>query len=223
MAPSIPASSQPLEFDTHDGAHAVVKPPPPARRPEPEPRGPRGVVVPAQRPEAKRDAFVRALYEEHGEFIVRTCQRQQDVGPESARDLAQQVVLVALADHDRGEAPDNMRGYLTKVIRNVASNHRREWEPPVEPGADVDTLECFRTGPLTAAQRTQMRAMVMGYMARLPEAWREVVEMVDRQGMTIEAVAAALDRPGGTVGSQLARGRARLRELLAADEADAGK
>jgi RNA polymerase sigma-70 factor (ECF subfamily) len=202
-------------------------------KPEPEPRGPRVVIVPpgptaCERPTGEqptgeqaagdREAFMREVVKEHGAFIEQTIRRSVDVGPDSRQDLGQLTLLAVLRCYDRKQVPDNMRGYLTGIIHNLAATHQQSRQPWQEPGEDPDQLPAMKSGPVTAVQRAQALAKVKGYMARLSPACAEVVRKVDQEGMTLEEAAAALGVPVGTVASRLKRGRERLCALIAADE-----
>ena len=62
--------------------------------------------------------------------------------------------------------------------------------------------------------------LVQQALDKLPVHYREVVDLVDRDGMSYEAAATELEIPTGTVMSRLHRGRRRLRENLAGTHLD---
>jgi RNA polymerase sigma factor (sigma-70 family) len=178
------------------------------------------VVRPPERPaqEGKRDAFVRMLDAEHGEFIRATCRAQGDVNEESTKDLAQRVLITAAEQFEKHELdedwpPKNMRGWLYTLARHEACNHRRGRRHEADPETDADALFSPAPDPEGTAEFAERRAKFFRYLDDLPQAEAEVVLCVDFYEMTIEQTATAVGRPWGTVAAQLTRGRAKLVEL----------
>src|SRR5690349_19196082 len=80
---------------------------PPRARREPAQK----VVVAAPRPPTgDREKFMRWLYKEHGPFILLVLLGRRDIGPESAQDIRQEVLLAVDAYVTQKALPDNMRG-----------------------------------------------------------------------------------------------------------------
>jgi RNA polymerase sigma-70 factor, ECF subfamily len=105
-------------------------------------------------------------------------------------------------------------GILAHEARKARARERRSPEPERlvrEPVADA-ALE---------AERAEVLAHLDAALARLPEAFRPVLQLRLRHGLTVPEIAAALGRPPGTVRSQLARGTEALRRALPAGLADA--
>jgi len=151
--------------------------------------------------------------------FVRRVSAQYTRTPSDADDLAQEALTKAyrgIGGFD-GRYP---RAWLRRIIANTAaSNARRrrvsevvlEHEPPVV-GEGIGAVERFRPdvialeGALDPALEVAVHALSADH--------REIVELVDVDGLTYEEAAAILDVPIGTVMSRLHRARSRLRDAL---------
>ena len=188
-----------------------------------------------------------SLVREHGQAVFRTLTRLTGAGPH-VQDLAQEVFLRlyrALPEF-RGDAA--LSTYLYRITVNVAQDEwkrrRREREHVAPPGTHYDTgdaapLENMAADAFageharTPEQQLQLREFseqVEVALLALPERERTVLVLYHQEELSYEGVAAALGLPVNTVRTHLHRGRARLRELLAAgarrgrrEEAYAGK
>lgn len=226
MNPSDPQNPPaPQTLTTCHGVTVIVRPaPPPApkkRKPEVPERFPSVVIRPPERPahEGTRDAFVRRLDAEHGKFIAAACLAEGDVTKESTKDMAQRVLIIAGEQFDKQDfethgPPANLRGWLVRIIRNDACNHRRVWKlEEADPDADADAVASPTEDPEGTAELAERRAKLTRYLEAIPPDEAEVVWCVDLYEMTIEETATALGRPWGTVAAQLARARKKLEEL----------
>lgn len=182
--------------------------PPPA----PAPRPPRVVVRPPTEAVQARNALLEKLHAEHEEFIRTTLLRRGDVLEESTKDLGQEVLLHLCQRIEEKGLPDNVRGYLTEVIRRIVSNHKQAWKPKVAPGAEADEEASAAPDPETSATLAERRAKLSRYVGELSDEEADVIRCVGARGMTIEETAADLGRPVGTVATQLARARDKLRD-----------
>jgi RNA polymerase sigma factor (sigma-70 family) len=215
----------PRSFTTDGGVTVIVQPPPapePKRAPDPWDHRPAVVIVPPPRPERDREAFLRSLCAQHGDFIRRTLLRRGDITAESTKDIQQRVLLVVDAHVQEHGEPENIRGFLTGVIRNEVRRHKRRWRPDVDPGADAEAAFETTPSPETQARRGEQREKLARYLACLAPEEAEVVQAIDILGLTVDATAELLGRPRGTVSTQLTRARQKLLDLAAASERAAG-
>ncbi len=138
-----------------------------------------------------------------------------------AEDVVQEAFLRAFRSFDRFNPGTNCRAWLFTILRNVFLNRVRS------KGREV--LEAEMGGPdqLEMATDTQvdrnpeeqfLQTMLHGDVDRalttLPLTFREVVMLVDIEGLTYREVAEVVGCPIGTVMSRLSRGRALLRRAL---------
>ncbi len=167
----------------------------------------------AQRALTDRDAFSE-LVSRYADRIFNLAYRMTGNRTE-AEDMAQDAFLRAY----RGLAsfkPGNPFGaWLYRIAVNVCLSQRRQNNPAVEP---IDENEAADT---TAAvddvvERRQVQATVQQAILSLPPMYRAVVILYHLEDRSYEDIATMLDLPINTVRTHLHRGRAMLRERLAA-------
>jgi RNA polymerase sigma-70 factor (ECF subfamily) len=139
-----------------------------------------------------------------------------------AEDLVQETLVRAFGAIERfdGRHP---RAWLLTIMRNAHANQLRRHRPErVEPET---VLEGIADGPERGVEETALAgtfdSAVYTAFRGLPAHYREVVELVDLDGLSYEEAASALGVPVGTVMSRLHRGRRRMREVLEAAGLDA--
>lgn len=140
---------------------------------------------------------------------VRTCGR----GP--AEDIAQETFLrayKALDGYDAGRVRSlALRPWVLTIALNVARNHART--EARHPTTAFGAGDGHDDGP-DDGRDPDLRATLGAALLRLPVATREAVVLRHVVGCSTAEVAGILDRPAGTVKSQVARGLAALREEL---------
>lgn len=167
---------------------------------------------------ARRDAFARFVLPET-EVLYRVA-RTLTAQPADAEDLVQETLLRAYRSMDRfdGQYP---RAWLLTILRNAEHNRHRRRRPHLldDPEQAMDTLgdqhgddgnpehlvvdQCFATE-------------VEDAFNALPDKYRQVIAIVDVEGLGYTDAAKALDIPVGTVMSRLHRARKRIRRHLTA-------
>lgn len=134
-----------------------------------------------------------------------------------AGDIVQETFLQAWKCFDRFETGTNCRAWLYKILFNVIrQNRRKAWRYNLRFVHDDDERTIEETlgyEPLIGEHLDEKR--VNAAFEKLPEAYREVVLLVDVHELAYREAAEALDVPIGTVMSRLSRGRAQLRMELA--------
>lgn len=132
-----------------------------------------------------------------------------------AEDLVQETLLRAYRSiHDfDGEHP---RAWLLTIMRNANINRARRVhvaDPLDEPDA---VLERSSSDPSVLVEHAEFEDAVRRAAADLPLTFRDVVTLVDIDGLSYADAAAVLGVPIGTVMSRLHRGRKRIRQRLEA-------
>lgn len=174
------------------------------------------------------DAF-NGLIEIHQRAVYNLCLRM--VGsPAAAEDSTQDAVLAAFrhVDSFRG---GSFRAWLMRIAANACTDElrRRTRRPSVSldapaPGADdPPDFADAAAGPERLALEGELRASVQAALLRLPEDQRLAVVLCDLQGFGYEEIAEAMRTSLGTVKSRIARGREKLRALLAEEREPTGK
>lgn len=139
--------------------------------------------------------------------------------PADAEDLVQDVMLrsfKAISGFD-GRHP---RAWLLTILRNTHVNRHRRRRPELLRDADAGAALLENQNPSDGAEEVALGASfhhaVEEALAKLPDRYRGVVELVDIDGLSYREAADTLAVPVGTVMSRLHRGRRRIRDRLTA-------
>jgi len=139
-----------------------------------------------------------------------------------AQDLLQETYLRAFGACELLMPDSNLKAWLFVIMRNVWLNqirHRRSGPEFVEieeqESPRTPWLESGTEDPLKLLLKKVERERVRDAIAQLPQPYREVVVLRDLEGFTYQQIAGIIGCPTGTVMSRLARGREKLRLLLA--------
>jgi RNA polymerase sigma-70 factor, ECF subfamily len=140
-----------------------------------------------------------------------------------AEDVVQDAYLAAFTHLDgfRGEA--RFATWMTRIVLNAASAHRRrsrpheEYDTVAEERIDNPDVVAFPTrpqGPEAALGRSQVRGLLEDAIGGLPPDLRLVFLLREAEGLSILAIARDLNLNPVTVKTRLFRARRRLRALL---------
>ena len=152
------------------------------------------------------DAF-GALFARHRDRLWAVALRTTG-DPEEAADALQDALVAAFRrlDSYRGEAA--VTTWLHRIVVNACLDRLRRERP-------VSTLpEEELPDRHDAPAQVDTRLAVQEALARLPEAQRLALVLVDMQGLPVAEAAAVLEVAEGTIKSRCARGRAALATLL---------
>lgn len=129
----------------------------------------------------------------------------------AADDLVQDTLERAWSRLAQWRPGGDLRAWLFSIMHNLRVDQLRR------PGLTLQP--CDGELPEMPVRATQSDHLELGDLAaaleRLPEEQRAVLLLVALEEMTYEEVAGTLGIPLGTVMSRLARGRERLRQILA--------
>ena len=138
--------------------------------------------------------------------------------------LAPELLRIALhTARDAAEAEDVLQATFVAAIERarhfdpaqrvlpwlvgILANESRKARARAARRPDPERLEQrSSTPPESDAERAELLAELDGALERVPEAFRPVLQLRLRHGLSVTEIAAALGRPSGTVRSQLARG-----------------
>ena len=128
-----------------------------------------------------------------------------------AEDLAQEALAKAWRARDRFEPGTNMRAWLFTILRNAFYTQvRRGWR---ETGWDVEKGEAM-PGPAGEQEWAMNLSDTVRALNGLPDNQREAILLVGVAGLSYDDAGRVCDRPGGTMKSRVARGRASLLNIL---------
>jgi len=128
----------------------------------------------------------------------------------AGEDLVQGTFLEAMEHRDRWRPDLGVMPWLLGILSNLARRHRRPRPPIGDQAATPSDLE----DPAVTAERREFRAELERAFDRVPTTFRDVVVLHLRHGLTAKEIAGALNRPRGTVRTQLVRGLEHLRRQL---------
>lgn len=133
-----------------------------------------------------------------------------------AEDLLQTSVTKALARCHQLQDPGAFRTWMFRLIRNTFL-HQRGLKAARVTHTSIDNvlhLASHRQGPESNADATMLSGRLETAIQTLPTHQREVLQLVDGEGLTYEEAADVLGIPKGTAASRVARARATLRGRL---------
>lgn len=144
------------------------------------------------------EAFVRALYSEHGGALLRYALHLTGGDTQRAEDLVQETIVRAWR-HPEALAGRPARPWLFAVARNLAVDayRARQSRPPEVGQAVLDTVPVDDD-----ADRTLESWAVAEALAALRPDHRKVIVETYYRGCTVAEAAAALGIPAGTVKSR---------------------
>jgi RNA polymerase sigma-70 factor, ECF subfamily len=142
--------------------------------------------------------------------------------PHEAEDVAQDALVLALERLSECRDPRKFGGWLVRIVRNRAFNHRRYLGiRAAEPLDGADANPGAGT-PLEDAERSQLRDRLNDAVGELPQTQREVLLMHDLEGWKHREIGEALGMPEGTVRYHLFNARravrGRLKSLVGDDD-----
>jgi RNA polymerase sigma-70 factor, ECF subfamily len=168
-------------------------------------------------------ARVDELFPELYGRAVRLCRCRSDAEDLVAESVARAwEALATLADRD------SFRAWLFRILNNTfvsscrKARAKTDHESLDDVGEDFSLFERLHQPVLlwwgNDPEREFLNRLLREDLARaidgLPDTYREVVVLVDVQGMAYAEVGELLEIPIGTVRSRLARGRSRLQQAL---------
>jgi RNA polymerase sigma-70 factor (ECF subfamily) len=134
-----------------------------------------------------------------------------------AQDLVQDTLLRAYRSIERfdGRYP---RAWLLTIMRNANINRVRKKSPDLlaEPDLTFERSTDFadHDDPETLVIEPELDGAIERAFADLSSDFRQIVELVDLNGLSYQEAAETLDIPIGTVMSRLHRARGRIRDYL---------
>lgn len=156
--------------------------------------------------------------------------------PADAADLTQEVFVKVFRGIGTFHSDSSLRTWIYRIALHEGLNQRRWWSRHKfqEVTIEMETVDCEDgeptrlkemlvdpgESPLELATHTQTRERVEEALRQVPEPFRSTVILRDIEGFVYEEVAEMLGVNLGTVKSRLMRGRACLKKLLVASNAE---
>jgi RNA polymerase sigma-70 factor (ECF subfamily) len=130
-----------------------------------------------------------------------------------AEDVLQATFLVAIEEASRFDPTRRVLPWLVGILAHEARK-AKAWSARQPDPARLEALPA--EAPDEEAEHAELLSQLDAAMERIPEAFRPVLQLRLRHGLSVTEIAAALGRPSGTVRSQLSRGIEGLRRTLPA-------
>lgn len=159
---------------------------------------------------------LRGLMERHGARVLGLVQRIVK-DHEAAEALTQETFLKVFRNIHRFKPGTKFGVWLLTIARNAAYDHlRRRKSRRLQPVDLAETPEPVdpEPGPAETVERRETEQAMRQALARLPAREREVVFLRIHEGLTWDAIAAALNIPEATARARMNRALARLRVSL---------
>lgn len=136
---------------------------------------------------------------------------------EDAEDVLIEALLKAYRSLGQLEDEGAFRAWLAQIARRACGRLKKK--EALIPVIGIDSMEGFDVvdaGPTPdqEVQAAQLKNCLQHGLEQLPRHYREVYELKDLDGMTIEQVASRLGISVANVKARLHRARIRLRELI---------
>jgi RNA polymerase sigma-70 factor (ECF subfamily) len=129
-----------------------------------------------------------------------------------AEDLVQDCLEVALTKQDTLQDPARLRSWLFSILNNLFLMRLRT-KARQGTALSIDTFADSLAASVSSEDR-EAAADLARAMGALSAEHRQILLLINVEGMSYDEAAAALRVPTGTVMSRLARARQRLRSLL---------
>ncbi|MBQ8011899.1 MAG: sigma-70 family RNA polymerase sigma factor [Oscillospiraceae bacterium] len=151
----------------------------------------------------KQENTALTAFRKYGDLVLRTAYCCTGNYSE-AEDITQDVFLALHENHTEFRDEEHMKAYLLRAAVNRGKNYRKSWRQNKRVEMeDVPELSHEEA----AYQDSGLKALVLS----LPKQYAAVLYLHYYEGYTIKEIAAILGKRENTIGSQLRRGREKLR------------
>jgi RNA polymerase sigma-70 factor, ECF subfamily len=163
------------------------------------------------------DTVWRELHDRLLGFIARRVPTPQD-----AEDILQEVMLRIHRHSADLEDADRVASWVYRIATNsIADHYRKPARRELPSGQATDVPEpddappaAVWTEPNVTELRAELAGCVAPLIARLPEIYREAIEVTEFQGITQAQAAARLGLSASGMKTRVQRGRGQLKDLL---------
>jgi RNA polymerase sigma-70 factor (ECF subfamily) len=146
------------------------------------------------------DLFLRDLYQEHGQAVLRYATRLLGGDRHRAEDVLQEAALRAWRYADLlGGDVHGIRPWLWTTVRNLAIDHLRAQK---RRPAEVGPVDEFHATVSDGVDNLLLGQVILSALDSLNEQQREVIHLLHFAQLSIQQVSARLNIPPGTVKSR---------------------
>jgi len=180
--------------------------------------------LPDERRQAAPSVGFAALYKSQLGFVWRNL-RRLGVPEARLRDAAQDAFLVVYRRLREFEGRGTLEAWLYSIVRRVAADHRRQIRRK-DPGSPEPAEELSNEGepdPEDQAARGEALRLLLRLLGELDDERRDIVILVDLEGMSVAEGATALGCNLNTAYSRLRAAREQMRAGLERYRDDEGR
>ena len=136
---------------------------------------------------------------------------------EDARDALQEAFIKCWRNQDKLSEIENLKAWIFRIALNTGRDIRETaWRRKKQGLPEDETmLACQREGPEMIVEHDERLGRLRSAMHQLRPEEQEVFLLRQNGEMTYEEIGEALDRPSGTVKTQMRLALKKLREVLA--------
>lgn len=131
-----------------------------------------------------------------------------------AEDVVQESLMKAWQHRDFVRNDSAEMAWLCQVLKNTIADHFRRMGRAEIIELDEELCDAVQLSPEESCLRSDMTRMVRESIAGLPMLQKQIITLIDLEGMSYAQVAEILEVPVGTVMSRLSRARETLRGVL---------
>ena len=152
------------------------------------------------------DEYIRRVLETYSAPIIRLCYTYVK-SKEEAEDIAQDVFLELIRQGKEFDDPGYEKAWLMKTAVNKCKNTLRSFR--LRKNVPLEDVYAENDKEIENSESPVFKAVM-----DLPEKYRTPVHLFYVNGFTIKEISYITGRNAATVGTQLARGRELLKEML---------
>jgi RNA polymerase sigma-70 factor (ECF subfamily) len=202
-----------LSSDTISGVRPLPTPISSDAEDTPERRGQRELIAQAR---AGDERVLRIIYDQH-EHQVRGHLHRLLGRDSEIDDLVQIVFSRAFAALDSFESKSSISTWLYRITVNTTHNVLRQRFRRDRMQRAVRWFDSGREADRVQASKLEARDEAQRILERLRPELRQIFVLYHYEGLTLQEIAAIIERPISTVGDRLTRARKELRELVGED------
>ena len=166
-----------------------------------------------------RDADFEALYRAHAADVLAYCARR--TSREDAMDAASEVFVIALRKADSVPDGDGALPWLYAVAANVLRNRARSGRRRLRLVAKLHSVtDPASPGPEPIVVRNAEHEELLDALATLPEKDREILRLVEWEGLSREQVAGMMFVSRSAIDQRISRAYKRLGRTLGSSYPD---
>ncbi len=129
-------------------------------------------------------------------------------------DIVQEAFIKAYLNLDRYNPDYNFGGWIVKIARNLLIDYTRRVENRAKESTEEIDIASREPNPEERFMRSEDSSRITRALDRLPDGYRQIIELRFRRDMSYEQISVELGMPMGTVKTQIFRARRAFIEIL---------